>query len=49
MSNTGRLKDPTLDHVTHGRQLVVPLMNTFDLGKKDRNRDTIRWNEGLSD
>ena len=49
MSNTGRLKDPTIDHVTHGRQLVVPLMNTFDLGKNDRHRDTIRWDQGLSD
>lgn len=49
MSNSGGLKDPTLDHVTYGRQLVVPLMDTFDLRRNDRNRDTIRWDQSLSD
>ena len=49
MSDLQRHKDPTLDHVTHGRQLVVPLMDTFNLGKKDRNRDAIRWDQSLSD
>lgn len=49
MSSLGRLKDPTLDHVTYSRQLVVPLMDTFDLRKGDRNRHTIRWNQSLSD
>ena len=49
MSNLEKHKDPTLDHVTYGRQLVVPLMETFNLGKKDRNRDEIRWNQSLGD
>ena len=49
MSIPGRLKDPTLDHVTYGRQLVVPLMDTFHLRTNDRNRDTIRWDQSLSD
>lgn len=48
MSNLTRLKDATLDHIPYNRQLVVPLIDTFDLHGA-RNRDSIRWNHALAD